>query len=50
MSISLVDISFILNSVEGRKTYNIEVYVKVSTFNEFKVDYYGKLYEVIELW
>jgi hypothetical protein len=45
MSISLVDISFILNSMEGRK-----VYVKVSTFNEFKVDYYGKLYKVIQLW
>jgi hypothetical protein len=34
---------------QGRKTYNNEVCVKRSTFNEFKVDYYEKLKEVIEL-
>jgi hypothetical protein len=33
----------------GRKTYNSEVCVKRSTSNKFKVDYYGKLEEVIEL-
>jgi hypothetical protein len=34
---------------QGRKTYNNEVCVKGSTSNEFGVDYYGKLEEVIEL-
>jgi hypothetical protein len=33
---------------QGRKTYNSGVCVKGSTSNEFKVDYYGKLEEVIE--
>ena len=32
-----------------RKTYNSGVCVRGSTCNEFKVDYYGKLEEVIEL-
>jgi hypothetical protein len=32
-----------------RKTYNNEVYIKGSTFNKFKIDYYKKLEEVIEL-
>jgi len=34
---------------QGRKTYNNGVCVKGLTSNEFKVDYYGKLEEVIEL-
>jgi hypothetical protein len=34
---------------QGRKTYNSEVCVKGSTSNEFEVNYYGKLKEVIEL-
>jgi hypothetical protein len=33
----------------GRKTYNIGVCVKGSTCNEFQVDYYGKLEEVVQL-
>jgi hypothetical protein len=33
----------------GRKTYNNGVYVKGSTSNEFEVDYYEKLKELIEL-
>jgi hypothetical protein len=33
---------------QGRKTYNSEVCVKGSTSNEFEVDYYEKLEEVIE--
>ena len=33
----------------GRKTYNNRLYVKGSNSNEFEVDYYGKLEEVIEL-
>ena len=32
-----------------RKTYNSGVYVNESISNEFKVDYYKKLEEVIEL-
>ena len=28
---------------QGRKTYNIRVYVKGSTSNEFEIDYYKKL-------
>jgi hypothetical protein len=32
-----------------RKTYNNGVCVRGSTCNEFKVDYYGKLEEVVEL-
>jgi len=32
-----------------RKTYNNGVYIKGSTSNEFEVDYYGRLEEVIEL-
>jgi hypothetical protein len=32
-----------------RKTYNNRICVNESTFNEFEVDYYGKLEEVIEL-
>jgi hypothetical protein len=34
---------------QDRKIYNIGVCVKGSTFNEFEVDYYKKLEEVIEL-
>jgi hypothetical protein len=34
---------------QGRKTYNNRVCVKESTSNEFKVDYYRKLKEVVEL-
>jgi len=34
---------------KGRKTYNNSFYVMGSTSNEFEVDYYGKLEEVIEL-
>ena len=34
---------------EGGNTYNSGVCVKGSTFNEFEVDYYSKLEEVIEL-
>jgi hypothetical protein len=34
---------------QGIKKYNNEVCVKGSTSNEFKVDYYRKLEEVIEL-
>ena len=34
---------------QNRKTYNNEVCIKGLTFNEFEVDYYGKLEEVIEL-
>jgi hypothetical protein len=33
----------------GRKTYNSSVCIKGSTSSEFKVDYYGRLEEVIEL-
>jgi hypothetical protein len=33
----------------GRKTYNSGVCVKGSTYNEFEVDYYEKLGEIIEL-
>jgi hypothetical protein len=33
----------------GRKTYNNGVCVKESTCNEFEVNYYGKLEEVVEL-
>ena len=33
----------------GRKTYNIGVCIKGSTFSEFEVDYYGRLEKVIEL-
>jgi hypothetical protein len=32
-----------------RKTYNNEVCVKGLNFNEFEVDYYEKLEDVIEL-
>ena len=35
--------------LHGRKTYNSSVCVKGSTCSEFKVDYYGKLEEVVEL-
>jgi fructose-1-phosphate kinase PfkB-like protein len=34
---------------QGRKTYNNRVCVKGSISNEFEVDYYKKLEEVIEL-
>jgi len=34
---------------QGRKTYNSVVCVKGSTSNEFEVNYYRKLEEVIEL-
>ena len=34
---------------QNRKTYNNEVCIKGLTFNEFEVNYYGKLEEVIEL-
>jgi hypothetical protein len=34
---------------QGKKTYNNEVCVKGSTSNEFEVNYYGKLEEVIKL-
>jgi len=34
---------------QNRKICNIEICVNESTSNEFKVDYYGKLEEVIEL-
>ena len=34
---------------EGRKTYNNGGCVKRSTSNEFEVDYYGKLEEIIKL-
>ena len=33
----------------GRKTYNNGVYVKGLSCNEFEVDYYGKLEEIVEL-
>ena len=33
----------------GRKTYNNGVFVKGSTSSELKVDYYGRLEEVVEL-
>ena len=33
----------------GGKTYDSGVATKGSTFNEFEVDYYGKLEKVIEL-
>jgi hypothetical protein len=35
--------------VQDRKTYNSEVCVKGSILNEFEVDYFRKLEEVIEL-
>ena len=31
------------------KTYNSEIYIKSSTFNEFEVEYYGNIEDVIEL-
>jgi hypothetical protein len=34
---------------QSRKTYNNGVYVKRLTYDEFEVDYYGKLENVIEL-
>ena len=34
---------------QGRKIYNSKVCVKGSTSNEFEVDYYSKLKDVIEL-
>jgi hypothetical protein len=34
---------------QGRKTYNNKVCVKGSTSNEFEVDYYRKLEDVIKL-
>jgi uncharacterized protein YcfL len=34
---------------QSRKTYNSEVCIKRLTSNEFEVDYYEKLKEVIEL-
>jgi hypothetical protein len=34
---------------QSKKTYNNGVYVKGLTSNEFEVDYYRKLEEVIEL-
>jgi hypothetical protein len=45
--ISSMNISFILKSIVN-VTYNSGVYVKESTSNEFEVDYYKKLEEVIE--
>jgi hypothetical protein len=35
--------------MHGRKAYNSIVCVKGSTCSEFKVDYYGKLEEVVDL-
>ena len=32
-----------------KKIYNNKIYVKDLTFNEFKINYYCKLHEVIEL-
>lgn len=34
---------------EGKSTYNNGACVEGCPFNEFKVDYYGKLEEIIEL-
>ena len=34
---------------KGKKIYNNKIYVKDLTFNEFKINYYCKLREVIEL-
>ena len=34
---------------EGINTYNNGIYIKGSTFNEFEVDYYGKLEEIVQL-
>ena len=45
-----MDMSFKLKSmVKIKKTYNSEVYVKWSTSNEFKIDYYERLEKIIEL-
>jgi hypothetical protein len=40
---------FILKNMGMVERHNSEVCVKGSTFNEFEVDYYEKLEEVIEL-
>jgi hypothetical protein len=34
---------------KGKKIYNNKIYVKDLTFNEFKINYYCKLHEVIAL-
>jgi hypothetical protein len=44
-----MDVIYIEEYGQGRKTYNSGVCVKGPTSNEFEVDYYGKLEEVIEL-
>jgi hypothetical protein len=44
-----MDVIYIEEYGQGRKTYNSGVCVKGSTSNEFEVDYYEKLEEVIEM-
>jgi len=44
-----MDICFILKNMGRVQRHNSGVSVKGSTSNKFKVDYYGKLEEVIEL-
>jgi hypothetical protein len=44
-----MDVFYTKEYGQDRKIYNIGVCVKGSTFNEFEVDYYKKLEEVIEL-
>jgi hypothetical protein len=46
---SSMNMSFLLKSIVRVKRHNSGVRVMGSTFNEFEVDYYGKLLEVIDL-
>jgi hypothetical protein len=49
-NISSMNMCFILKTYgQGRKIYNNGVCVKGSTSNEYEVDYYKKLEEVIKL-
>jgi hypothetical protein len=44
-----MNMSFLLKSIVRVKRHNSGVRVMGSTSNEFEVDYYGKLLEVIDL-
>jgi hypothetical protein len=49
MNILSMDTYFILKNIGRTERYNNKICVKGSTSNKFKVDYYGKLKEIIEL-
>jgi len=44
-----MDTYLILKNIGRTERYNNKIYVKGLTSNKFKVDYYGKLKEIIEL-